>query len=214
MDVVVSGLKNKLMLKNLFKKKNIITQEEQLAQWEKNGRPLPPPHIVKQMAIEEYRRKFHIEILVETGTYLGDMVEAQRDHFKRIYSIELSEKLFNKAQKRFKDHLHIKILYGDSGAVLNKLMTEIDKPALFWLDGHYSGGITAKGEKECPVPEELETILKSPLAHTILVDDARLFNGAHDYPTIEQIEKIIKVNNRQYSIEIKDDIIRLTPLPI
>ena len=163
------------------------------------------------MAIEEYLGKFHTDILVETGTYLGDMVEAQRDHFKKIYSIELSEKLFNKAQKRFKDHLHIKILHGDSSIVLNKLMNEIDKPALFWLDGHYSHGMTAKGEKECPVPEELTTILKSSLPHIILIDDARLFNGTHDYPTIEQIVKIIRSNNKQYLVEIKDDIIRLTP---
>ena len=141
-----------MMLKKLFGKKVIINHEEQLAEWERNGRPIPPPHIVKQMAIVEYRKKFHTEILVETGTYMGDMVEAQRDHFKKIYSIELSEKLFNKAQKRFKDHLHIKIVQGDSGTVLNKLMAEIDRPALFWLDGHYSGGITAKGDKECPVP--------------------------------------------------------------
>ena len=202
------------MLKKLFRKKVIINHEEQLAEWERNGRPIPPPHIVKQMAIEEYRKKFHTEILVETGTYMGDMVEAQRDQFKKIYSIELSEKLFNKAQKRFKDHLHIKIVQGDSGTVLNKLISEIGKPALFWLDGHYSGGITAKGEKECPVPEELKIILKSPLSHIILIDDARLFNGTHDYPTIDQIEEIIKANNVQYLVETKDDIIRLTPSPI
>lgn len=202
------------MLKKLFSKKVIINHEEQLAEWERNGRPIPPPHIVKQMAIEEYRKKFHSEILVETGTYMGDMVEAQRDQFKKIYSIELSEKLFKKAQKRFKDHMHIKIVQGDSGTVLSKLMAEIDKPALFWLDGHYSGGITAKGDKECPVPEELKIILRSPPAHIILIDDARLFNGTHDYPTIDQIEEIIKANNRQYMVKTKDDIIRLTPSPI
>jgi len=199
------------MFKNLFKKKDIIDHKEQLAEWERNGKPLPPPHIVKQMAIEEYLRKFHTEILVETGTYLGEMVEAQRDHFKKIYSVELSKKLFNKAQKRFKDQSHIKILYGDSGSVLNKLMNEIDKPALFWLDGHYSHGMTAKGEKECPVPEELRAILKSSLPHIILIDDARLFNGTHDYPTIEQVMEIIRSNKRPYLVEIKDDIIRLTP---
>jgi len=199
------------MFKNLFKKKDIINHQELLAEWEKNGRPLPPPHIVKQMAIEEYLGKFHTEILVETGTYLGDMVEAQRDHFKKIYSIELSEKLFNKALKRFKGQLHITILQGDSGIVLNKLMNEIDKPALFWLDGHYSHGMTAKGEKECPVPEELTTILKSSLPHIILIDDARLFNGTHDYPTVGQIAEIIRSNNKHYLVEIKDDIIRLTP---
>jgi len=202
------------MFKNLFKKKEIINHKEQLAEWEKNGKPLPPPHIVKQMAIEEYRTKFPTEILVETGTYLGEMVEAQRDHFKKIYSIELSKKLFNRARKRFKDHLHVKILQGDSGTVLNTLINEIGTPALFWLDGHYSEGITAKGEKECPVPEELNAILKSSLPHIILIDDAQLFNGTHDYPTIEQIIEIIRSNNRQYLVEIKDDIIRLTPSPI
>jgi hypothetical protein len=211
MAVVVSGLKNKKMFKNIFKKKEVIDHEEQFAVWEKNGRPWPPPHIVKQKAIEEYRKKFQTKILVETGTYMGDMVEAQRSSFEKIYSIELSEKLFNRAKKRFKDHSHITILQGDSGVVLNKLIHEIDRPALFWLDGHYSGGITAKAEKECPVPEELVTILKSSLPHIILIDDARLFNGTKDYPTIEKIEEIIKASNRQYLVEITDDIIRLTP---
>lgn len=200
------------MFKNIFRKKEVIDHEELFAVWEKNGRPLPPPHIVKQKAIEEYRRNFQTRVLVETGTYLGDMVEAQRGHFEKIYSIELSEKLFIKAKKRFKEYRQIKILQGDSGVVLNKLMTEIDKPALFWLDGHYSGGITAKADKECPVPEELETILKSSLPHVILIDDARLFNGTHDYPTMNEIDEIIKISNRSYFMETKDDIIRLTPL--
>jgi hypothetical protein len=171
---------------------------------------LPPPHIVKQKAIEEFREKFQINILVETGTYLGDMVEAQRTSFEKIYSIELSEKLFNRAVKRFKDNSHITILQGDSGVVLNKLITEIDQPALFWLDGHYSGGITAKAEKECPVPEELDTILKSSLPHIILIDDARLFNGTQDYPTIEEIKNMINKRDDSYLLEIKDDIIRIT----
>jgi len=197
------------MFKNIFKKKEIINHEEQLAQWEKNGRPLPPPHIVKQMAIEEFRKRYQTNILVETGTYLGDMVEAQRTHFKKIYSIELSQKLFSRAKRRFKDHSHITILQGDSGVVLNKLIGEFTQPALFWLDGHYSGGITAKAEKECPVPEELETILKSSLPHIILIDDARLFNGTQDYPTIEEIKNIIEKSGISYSLEVKDDIIRI-----
>ncbi len=197
------------MFKNIFKKKEVIDHEEQLTEWKKNGRPLPPPHIVKQMAIEEFRKKFQPAILIETGTYLGDMVEAQRTHFKKIYSIELSQKLFSRAKKRFKDHSHVTILQGDSGIVLNKLINEIDQPALFWLDGHYSGGITAKAEKECPVPEELETILKSSFPHIILIDDARLFNGTQDYPTIEEIKNIIEKRDNIYSLEIKDDIIRI-----
>lgn len=211
MAVAVSGLKNELMLKKLFKKPTITDHAEQLAQWEKTGRPSPPPHIVKQKAIEEHQKKFDLKILVETGTYLGDMVEAQRDHFENIYSIELSKKLFRKATKRFKPYSHIHILSGDSGVVLNKLLPEIDRPALFWLDGHYSGGITAKGDKECPVPEELQTILKSDFYHIILIDDARLFNGTHDYPTLDEIRQLIEKSGRVYSLTVKDDIIRLIP---
>ena len=199
------------MFKNLFKKKEIINHKEQLAEWEKNGRPFPPPHIIKQMAIEEYKNKFHIEILVETGTYLGEMVEAQLNNFSRIISIELSKKFYKRAKQKFKNNPKVELLQGDSGKKLNEVVPLLNGPALFWLDGHYSGGITAKGEKECPVPEELNTILKSPLPHIILIDDARLFNGTHDYPTIEQIKEIIRSNNRQYMVEIKDDIIRLTP---
>ena len=201
------------MLKKLFKKPTttIINHEEQLAEWEKNGRPSPPPHIVKQMAIDEHQKKFDLKVLVETGTYLGDMVEAQRNHFEKIYSIELSKKLFRRANKRFKLFPQITILNGDSGIVLNKLLPGIDMPALFWLDGHYSGGITAKGAKECPVPEELEAILKSDFYHIILIDDARLFNGTHDYPTLDQVKQICEKSGRNYSLTVKDDIIRLIP---
>jgi len=211
MVVDVSGLKNKQMLKKLFKKPIILNRQEQLSEWEKNGRPSPPPHIVKQMAIEEYQKKFNAKILVETGTYLGDMVEAQRNHFEKIYSVELSKKLFQRAVKKFKLYPHINILNGDSGIVLNKIVPEIEVPALFWLDGHYSEGITAKGVKECPVEEELQVILKSDLPHIILIDDARLFNGTHDYPTLVEIKQLYNKSGRNYSITIKDDIIRLTP---
>jgi len=199
------------MFKTLFKKSTIINHQAQLDEWKKNGRPSPPPHIVKQMAIEEYQQKFNTKILVETGTYLGDMVEAQRDRFDKIYSVELSKKLFQRAVKRFKTYSHINILNGDSGIVLNKLLPGIDTPALFWLDGHYSGGITAKGSKECPVPEELEAILKSDLPHIILIDDARLFDGTHDYPTLDEIKQLYKKSNRDHSLTVKDDIIRLIP---
>jgi len=197
------------MLKNIFRRKELINHEEQLAEWEKNGRPSPPPHIVKQKTIDEFRKKFNAGILVETGTYLGDMIEAQRNNFKKIYSIELSEKLFHKAVKRFKAYPHIKILQGDSGLILNNLMPDIDNVSIFWLDGHYSGGMTAMGSKECPVPEELEIIIKSSLNHIILIDDARLFNGTHDYPTLEQISDIINKSGKNFTLDVKNDIIEI-----
>jgi hypothetical protein len=78
------------------------------------------------------------------------MVEAMKDVFEQIYSIELSRDLYEKAMKRFTGVTHIRLIRGDSGKELGRVVNEIDRPALFWLDGHYSAGVAAKGEKDTP----------------------------------------------------------------
>jgi len=200
------------MFKNLFRKKVVIDPEKQLADWEKNGRPVPPPHIIKQRVVKEYKERFNINTLVETGTYLGEMVEAQLNNFSKIISIELKNEFYRRAKEKFRNNSTVELLQGDSGKKLAEVVPRLNEPALFWLDGHYSGGKTARGDKDCPVPEELDSILKSNYAHIILIDDARMFNGTGDYPDIPQIEGMIKSRNRSYQLEVKDDIIRLTPL--
>jgi hypothetical protein len=179
--------------------------------WRVNGCPAPPPHLVKQMAIQEYQERFKYSILVETGTYLGDMVESQKRRFKKIISIELGIDLYNKALIRFKEDKNVTIIQGDSGKVLSNVLPGIDEPAIFWLDGHYSAGITAKGDKECPIFEELHAIFSSKnFNHILLIDDARCFNGEGDYPTIEKLTEYVRSKNQMYQVEIKHDIIRYT----
>jgi hypothetical protein len=201
------------MFSFLKKKKAVpvLSEAEQLAAWEREGKPFPPPHIIKQKAITYYREKYNPGILVETGTYLGDMVEIQKKNFRQVYSIELSTKLHKRALKRFNGQPGITLLQGDSGVQLKKLVPQLKEPALFWLDGHYSGGMTAKGDKDCPVREELAAILPDQQKHIILIDDARLFNGTHDYPTMDELQTIVEQNGNRYSIETKDDIICLLP---
>lgn len=199
------------MLFNFLKKEKRLSPEQKLQKWQDSGRPAPPPHLFKQQTIAAYGKQYGLKNLVETGTYLGEMVEAQKNIFAKIYSIELSEKLFRKAVQKFKAFNHIYLLQGDSGKVLSTLMPSLTGPALFWLDGHYSGGITALADKECPVPEELETILASPLSHVILIDDARLFNGTKSYPTIAEIKKMLQRKGKNMDVTVADDIIRLVP---
>ena len=78
----------------------------ELAEWKRKGRPVPPPHIVKQRTLREYSKRYDLRILVETGTYFGDMVEAMRADFDRIYSIELSKDLYEKTMrpKQYRTH--------------------------------------------------------------------------------------------------------------
>lgn len=192
------------MLKQFFGKKDNKTNQEILPDGSIS-------HIQKQNIIVEYKNRFGLSILVETGTYLGEMVEAQKNNFVKTYSIELSKKLYKKAKKKFLSEKNIVLLQGDSGKRLSEIVAVLREPALFWLDGHYSGGITALGDKECPVREELASIFTSEHNHIILIDDASMFNGTHDYPTIEEIKNIITQHNKNYSVEVKDDIIRLTP---
>ncbi len=183
----------------------------QLIEWYDKGCPSPPPHLVKQMTIQEYQDKHKYAVLIESGTYMGDMVEAQKKKFRKIISIELGTDLFLKATKKFKNDKNISIVQGDSGKVLPQIMLEINEPAIFWLDGHYSAGLTARGEKDCPIFDELTAIFSSKkFNHIILIDDARFFTGKGDYPTIDELTAYIQSKNKKYQVEVKYDIIRYT----
>jgi len=183
--------------------------KKQFEKWQKDGCPVPPPHIVKQNTIGEYQQKYGLTTFVETGTYLGDMVEAQKTRFKKIFSIELGVDLFEKAKRRFINDQNVTIIQGDSGKVIAKIIHDLNEPAIFWLDAHYSLGITAKGDKECPIFEELNAILNDKKNnHILLIDDARLFIGQSDYPTLEKLTSYVIGRNKNYLVEVKHDIIR------
>src|SRR5512140_3442946 len=82
--------------------------------WIRNGRKGSPPHLIKQKVVRKYARQFRCGVLIETGTYLGDMVHAMRQDFKVIHSIELSPDLFAKVKARFAAHSHIHLHNGNS----------------------------------------------------------------------------------------------------
>lgn len=178
-----------------------------------------PSYEEKRAIIDFYRKKFETKILVETGTFLGDTVDYFKDKFVNVYSIELSKELAEKAIKRFEGQNSIKILQGDSGEVLNTLLPKFSEPVLFWLDGHYSSEFflngeyikTARADKDTPIEMELELLLSSPIQHVILIDDARLFNGNGDYPSIKRIKNKTASCKFPYQTFVEKDIIIIIP---
>ncbi len=117
------------------------------------------------------------DIFVETGTYFGNGIQLVKNDFNEIHSIELNEKFYYKAKKRFENNNKIKIHLGDSAEVLDKLINNFDCPVLFYLDAHYSGGETSFGkedDKGCPVLRELEILGKRKQKDIIIIDDMRL----------------------------------------
>jgi hypothetical protein len=177
-------------------------QKRDYAAWTRAGRPVPPPHLAKQRA------------LVETGTFAGDMVEAMKHRFDRIVSIELSRDFHEQAVRRFRGDRNVELVHGDSGVALGPIVARLDRPALFWLDGHYSAGATAKGERETPILEELRQILEAPdLGHVIVVDDARLFGADPAYPTLADLQAFVLAKRPGLAVEVENDSIRIRRAP-
>ncbi len=210
--MTLSALLKSLVPRSLKTLRRKRRERRELTAWENAGRPAPPPHIVKQRTITRYRERFGYGVLVETGTYLGDMVEAQRANFDRIYSVELSEELYRKAARRFSRNAHVTIIQGDSSHAIPSLVQELNRPAIFWLDGHYSGGETAMGDKISPVLTEIQAILHRPGAgHVLLIDDARLFVEGTGYPTVAEVTKQVEYLAPHYRFNVSDDCLQFFP---
>jgi hypothetical protein len=163
-------------------------------------------------------------VFIETGTHMGDTINNVLNHFDKIYSIELSPTYAGKSQNRFKDQTHVTIINGDSAQILVSLCKIVQEPAFFWLDGHWSGGDTAQGSKDCPLLEEVKAINDNLMSEcTIAIDDIRLFGTKQNEDwldiTREAILNIVKdrlVSCKYYPSEIHPEdrmVIQLNSIP-
>jgi len=178
--------------------------------WTLRGKPARSPHLLKQMTVAEYGRRYNLRCLVETGTYYGEMVAGMRQHFNLIYSIELDPKLAEYARQRFKGSPQVKILEGDSGVLVPQVVAQLDRPALFWLDAGYYGVDPKKGDLS-RLLTELNAILSAPVReHVVLMDDARMFVGAESKFNASQLVAWIEREYPDRKVEIVRDIFRVT----
>ncbi|MCB9495805.1 MAG: hypothetical protein H6686_02855 [Fibrobacteria bacterium] len=193
-------------------RKSAERQAREYEAWLQAGSPVPPPHMAKRLVLQSLAKLHGLSILVETGTYYGEMIAALRDDFETIYTIELAKPLHRLAQRRFKNSPHIHVIQGDSGQQLQQILPRLDKPTLFWLDGHYSSGVTAKGESDTPILQELDHILNAPdLGHVLVIDDARDFGTDPGYPTLETVREFVLSRRPSMEFHVETDSIRFTP---
>jgi hypothetical protein len=179
--------------------------------WKLRGEPIRSPHLLKQRTVRDYAQRYGLRVLVETGTYYGEMVAAMRNRFAAIYSVEFDSTLARRAAKKFSRRPHIHILEGDSQIKVPELLQSLKEPALFWLDAGYYGWAGLQGDKQ-RLTSELEAILKdSRYQHVILMDDARGLNGQNGSPTVPQLKQRIETEFPGRSVEVKYDILRIVP---
>jgi hypothetical protein len=176
----------------------------ELAWWLVRGKPRPKvPHLIKQRTLSDFAERFGLQVMVETGSNLGHMINAQKHRFREIYSIELDEWLAARVRRKFAAYPHIHLCQGDSGVVLPTIVPKLKDRCLFWLDAHW-------GDESAPIKQELECIYRHPVRdHVLLIDDARWFDGRGDYLSIDDLREHAAREYPGSVVEVKDDIIRI-----
>ena len=181
--------------------------------WVLRGRPHPSPPHLKRRTVLEFAHEQKFQAFIETGTYRGDMLARvlRKTLIDEIFSVELDNDLATEAQFRFRNKASIKISIGDSGEFLWKNCRTLPEPALFWLDGHFSGGVTALGDTTTPIFAELQAIDSCKRkTDVILVDDIRLFNGKDGYPMLEELIDVIHRLNPDWHCLVQGDILKIS----
>ena len=169
----------------------------------------------KRIQILEYAKKYDCRTLIETGTNRGDTVEAVRDSFRDVYSIEIGPNLYKAAQRRFINAQNVHLRLGDAREVLPNLLSDlILGRVIFYLDAHfqYDDDSPAGKATETSTPVEIDVISQLRPGSLVLIDDARLFSSKY-YPSEPDLLTLIQqIEDKEiWDVELKDDMIRLVP---
>ena len=140
---------------------------------------------LRKHPIEQWRKDYNLDVLVETGTYKGAGIRtALRFGFEQVYSIELNRTYYDKAVHDFQDD-PVTLILGDSINEMGPLALQIkDKKVLFWLDAHLPSitGYKKEHTEDTKFPLELELIEiiknKDISDDIFLMDDLRMYEIA------------------------------------
>ena len=123
----------------------------------------------------------------------------------------MADGYFQQAKDRFKSYANLELLHGDSCVLIPSVVSKLTAPDLFWLDGHYSGADTVRGELDTSVSAKLQAILTHLCkAHVVCIDDVRCFDGSNGYSYLDDLLKAVREKSN-YCAEVYTDIIRLIP---
>jgi hypothetical protein len=180
--------------------------ETDLGKWKKSQFAAPSPHCVKRTRL--IANGLPNATWVETGTYLGDTTFELAKQGGFVITIEPDQVLYAKAVQRFRNHQNVRLINKTSEEALPELVPTLSGNIVFWLDGHYSGGVTHKGDLDTPIREELDSISKSLSKFesvVVAVDDVRCFNPENpiwqQYPSLDFLVVWARDNNLQWHIE-------------
>jgi hypothetical protein len=166
----------------------------------------------KRGMLKRLQKRYGCTYFVETGTFQAKTPLALRHMFKHIYTIELDPNLFSRAKTKLSPFENVSCMQGDSKDLMAFIVQKLDAPAIFWLDGHYSGAGTAKGAIAAPILQELDAIGKSSCKeHIIVIDDSSDFTHADGNASLSEVLSAIEKINPKYKVYFDYDMLFALP---
>lgn len=165
--------------------------------------------VLSSKQLSHFKDLFEIDSFIETGTYAGDTTEEAAKVFAEVYSIEIYEPLYEKAQKRFSQHPNVSLYLGDTSTQLYQMISDSSGNRLYWLDAHSSGGGTGGVPGFSPILHELDQIYNHGENNesVILIDDMRGMchcDSRTNLPLREIIQKINEISPDLHFYSIGD----------
>ncbi len=166
----------------------------------------------------EMARAIGANTFVETGTYKGKTTRWAAANFDSVHTVERALPFYDRYHKELEQLGNITTYFGDSRDALPTILNQLNgSPAVYWLDSHWMGGVTAGEDDECPLMDEL-SVLCSHTNNIIMIDDARYFlcapprfHDAKHWPTMFDIASKYKDVFDDVFVQIFHDIIFIVP---
>jgi len=174
-----------------------------MLQWGASGYRIPSPPMVKRAAIR--RNAVHGGTFVETGTFFGDTSAYACRFSTKVITLEPARELYEAAVRRFsRKRPQVELINATSEEAFPGLVPRLEGDITFWLDGHYSGGITYEGEQHTPLLRELECI--GPHVGrfgrlAVLVDDIHACGTNPAYPPMSMVLDWARAHGLPWHIE-------------
>ena len=119
---------------------------------------------VRQGVIEELLELFGADLIIETGTFLGDTTKSLARHGAPVVTAEINPVHFRVARLRLRSHRNVELLCGDSVAALGLAARRAENAKPFvYLDAHWY--------ERNPLAEEVQIVLSSWSDALIAIDD-------------------------------------------
>jgi hypothetical protein len=154
-----------------------------------NGAPGNVHSLMKYRVIRALAKRVGANCLIETGTFRGVTAARCARVFETVLTVELDATLAAQAKGFLAKYRNVTVYQGDAVALLPQMFSHPGAArCVVFLDAHYSGGNTARGDVPEPAIAELDILAQRRARIAgIVIDDFRCFGVEEGFPTKAQL---------------------------